>query len=79
MLYVDEDNEATYNFYGKIGFYSMNGEVMEILYYENKKEFDKEIKDSYEIGRPIRPQILAKDNFIEDKLVGNHDEEMEME
>lgn len=69
------DNKKGKIYYGKIDFYSMKGEVMETLYYGDKKEFDIEIKDSYEIGRPIRPQILNDDKYIEI----DYDEEMEVE
>lgn len=63
------------SFYGKIDFYSMTGKVMETLYYENKEEFYKEIKDSYEIGRPIYPEIISEDKYFENDF----EEEMEME
>ncbi|WP_460263283.1 hypothetical protein [Clostridium sporogenes] len=46
---------------------------METLYYDNKEEFDREIQDSYEIGRPIKPQILSEYEY----LGNNYDEEME--
>lgn len=77
MAYIG--NKVSNTFYGEIDFYSMKGEVMETLYYENKEEFDKEIKDSYEIGRPINPQILSEDKYLENNLEENCDEEMEME
>lgn len=73
MAYIDNENHNT--FYGKIDFYSMTGEVMESLYYEDKVEFDKEIKDSYEIGRPIHPQVLVEDKQLDE----DYDEEMELE
>lgn len=69
------DNEIHNTFYGKIDFYSMTGEVMESLYYEDKEEFDKEINDSYEIGRPIHPQVLVEDKQLDE----DYDEEMELE
>jgi hypothetical protein len=69
------DNEIHNTFYGKIDFYSMKGEVMESLYYEDKEEFDKEINDSYEIGRPIHPQVLVEDKQLDE----DYDEEMELE
>ncbi|MCC5438430.1 hypothetical protein [Clostridium botulinum] len=46
---------------------------METLYYDNKEEFDREIQDSYEIRRPIKPQILSEYEY----LGNNYDEEME--
>jgi hypothetical protein len=47
---------ANKNYYGKIDFYSMKGEVMETIYYETEEAYRKEIMDSYEIGRPINPE-----------------------
>jgi len=73
MAYID--NEKVSNFYGKIDFYYMKGEVMETLYYKDKEEFDREIRESYEIGRPINPQILSEDKYLDN----HYDEEMEME
>lgn len=72
MEYMDNEKPST--FYGKIDFYSMKGEVMETLYYESKEEFYREIKDSYEIGRPINPQLLSQDKHLENDF----EEEMEM-
>jgi hypothetical protein len=51
--------------YGKIDYLSMNGKVMESLYYKTQKEFENEIKDSREIGRPIISHILKKQNELE--------------
>lgn len=47
-------------FYGRIDFYSMTGMVMETIYYTNKEEFDRELHDSFEIGRPINYQKISK-------------------
>ena len=69
MAYIDN------TFYGKIDFYSMKSEVMETLYYDNKEEFDRVIQDSYDVGRPINPQILSEYKYLEN----NYDEEMELE
>lgn len=69
MTYIDT------TFYGKIDFYSMKGEVMETLYYDDKEEFDREIQDSFDIGRPINPEILSEYKYLEN----NYDEEMELE
>lgn len=44
--------------YGKIDFLSMKGAVIETIHYDTEDEFNKEIKESYEIGRPIVPKIL---------------------
>jgi len=40
------------NCYGRIEFLYQKG-IAETLYYKNKKAFEKEIKESNEIGRPI--------------------------
>ena len=40
----------------KIDYYSMKGEVMETLYF-TKSEFYAEVKESNDIGRPIKPTI----------------------
>jgi len=61
-------------FYGRIDFYSMKGEVMESLYYDNKEQFDKEILDSSEIGRPINPKIISEEEYLET----DYEEEMEL-
>lgn len=52
-------------YYGKIDFYSMTGEVMETISYKTKDEYEKEIKDSSEIGRPINPRCLKYENSEE--------------
>lgn len=67
MAYIDN------SFYGKIDFYSMKGAVMETLYYDNKEEFDREIQESYEIGRPIKPEILSGHEYLD----SDYEEEME--
>ncbi|UZQ48871.1 hypothetical protein [Clostridium kluyveri] len=72
------DNEKTRVFYGKIDFYSMTGKVMETIYYENREEFYQEIKDSYEIGRPINPTVLSKNKCFENDF-DEEDEEMEID
>ena len=45
------------NYYGKIDYLYQNKlgntDIGETLYYKSKKAFEKEIKDSNEIGRPI--------------------------
>jgi hypothetical protein len=69
------DNKKTRTFYGKIDFYSMKGEVMETIYYESKEEFYQEIKDSYDVGRPINPTVISEDKCFE----RDFDEEEEME
>ncbi len=56
---------ADKNYYGKIDFYSMKGKVMETIYYETKEEYNKEIRDSCEIGRPINPKILSNNKLLE--------------
>lgn len=66
MAYVD--NEEVNVYYGKIDFYSIKGEVMKTLYYDDNEEFDKELKDSYKIGQPINGQIIPCDNYLEKKF-----------
>jgi len=75
---VNIDKEKAGIFYGKIDFYSMKGEVMETIYYETKEEFYQEIKDSYEVGRPINPTVLSKDKCLE-RDFDEEDEEMEID
>ena len=41
--------------YGYIDFLSPTGKVGQTINYNDKEEFDKEVKESYEIGRPIDP------------------------
>ncbi|PWL55839.1 MAG: hypothetical protein DBY38_00675 [Clostridium cadaveris] len=65
---------AKKHYYGKIEFYSITGKVMETIYYETEEAYRKEIMDSYEIGRPINPQKLPKNHFIENEF----EDEMEM-
>lgn len=74
LEYSINDNGITKSFYGRIDFYSMKGEVMESLYYDNKEQFDKEILDSCEIGRPINPKIISEEEY----LANDDDEEMEL-
>ncbi len=38
---------------GKIHFLGSGGEIGETIYYKDIKEFEKEVKDSQEVGRPI--------------------------
>ncbi|WP_164880542.1 hypothetical protein [Clostridium manihotivorum] len=51
---------------------------METIYYENREEFYQEIKDSYEVGRPINPTVLSKDKCFE-RDFDEEDEEMEID
>ena len=43
-----------------LGYYANNGKIMETAVFKNKEEFEKEIKASNEIGRPIK-MIKVKD------------------
>lgn len=52
--------------YGKIDFLSMKGEIMETIHYDTEDEFNKEIKESYEIGRPIAPKIFKVEEYEEE-------------
>ena len=51
-----------------IGYYANNSEIMEVNCFKNKEEFDKEIKASREIGRPIKAVIEDKNKSIDYEL-----------
>lgn len=61
-------------YYGMIEFYSMTGKVMETLYYETEEEYREEIRESFEIGRPINAQRLFQNKSLEDDF----EDEMEI-
>lgn len=46
---------------------------METLYYDNKDEFDREIQESYEIWRPIKPEVLSGYKYLD----SDYEEELE--
>jgi hypothetical protein len=66
MAYVD--NEEPNVSYGRIDFRSMKDESMNNLYSRESDEFDREVKDSYEIGQPVNAQMITQVSFIEDSL-----------
>lgn len=66
MAYVD--NKEVNVFYGKIDFYSMKSEGMKTQYYDDNEEFDKEVKDTYQVGETINAQIISRDNYLEKKF-----------
>jgi len=66
MAYVD--NEEPNVSYGRIDFRSMKDESMNNLYSRENDEFDREVKDSYEIGQPVNAQMITQVSFIEDSL-----------
>ena len=49
--------------YGMIEFLGYKGMVGEIMYFETKESFMKEIHESVDIGRPINPiKIIEEEN-----------------
>ena len=55
--------------HGKIDYLYDNKsvtKVAETIYFKDKKEFDKEIKDSAEIGRPITPIKFSLKQYEEE-------------
>lgn len=56
-------SEKPQKYYGEIIFLGNNGKPIETLYYLNKESFENEIKESTDIGRPIR--AMKKDSNID--------------
>lgn len=58
----------TYEFYGKIDFLGLDHQrntiVGETLYYDNYKDYKKEIDESYDCGRPIKARSIPKEEYI---------------
>lgn len=53
------------NYYGHIDYLGNHGVVGEIMYFKTKDEFDKEVHDSFEIGRPITCHVYEEENELE--------------
>lgn len=47
-------------FVGRIDYLGFNGAIGETMYFINKKEYINEIKDSYEVGRPISFKLISE-------------------
>lgn len=64
--YIENILKKDNKFVGRIDYYYASCEIGEILYFFNKKKYNKEINDSYNIGRPISSRIIKnKENKME--------------
>jgi len=69
---IDLDREkikSSDHYYGKIDFLGSNGNVGETIYYKDRKSFEREEKESTNIGRPIDSIVFNnKKSSIKDKI-----------
>lgn len=64
--YIENVLRKNNRFVGRIDYYYASCEIGEILYFFDKKNYNKEINDSYNIGRPISSRIIKdKENKLE--------------
>jgi hypothetical protein len=48
--------------------YLQNGKVREIAVYDNKKDFERNIKNSNEIGEPIKTKIIENKKEVTQEI-----------
>jgi len=63
----NKEIDTTDDFYGKINFLGGNGAIGETILYDNKEDYNKEINESYNIGRPITGGELTFRQYIIEK------------
>jgi len=63
-----EKAEGSDHYYGKIDFLGSDGNVGETIYYKDRKSFEREEKESANIGRPIDSKVFNKKSSIKDKI-----------
>jgi len=64
--YIENILKKDNKFVGRIDYYYASYKIGEILYFLDKKKYNKEINDSYNIGRPISSRIIKdKENKLE--------------
>jgi len=64
-----EKTESSDHYYGKIDFLGSDGNVGETIYYKDRKSFEREEKESADIGRPIDSKVFNnKKSSIKDKI-----------